>query len=272
MDKNCHIDINVELVNLDYEIGLHLFTELSSTRNIYKDGDPEIETFRKQRKQYDMKNWEKNPLDKRATFKIGWRYKGENNQKLCIPDSLMRFNAANGMSKITKKQFIAMKKDIDAYRRGDEAALLESEDPVFFPIGYKNYGEFDNWDIDKYKSAKSCGYPFSPEMKKILEKHFKVYRSSMKFIKDFRTYQMGFEITIYEEAVKRMEKLFADADASRISEVDSRNKKEEEDKMGALTELKNRSFTPHKIGKHGILEYHLCPICESFYEWTRLNL
>ena len=91
-------------------------------------------------------------------------------------------------------------------------------------MGYKNLGEFGDWDIDKYKSAKSCNYPFKPEMKQLLEKHFKLYRSSPNVIKEIRNYQMEFEISIYEEAIKRMEKIFADQYAKQCAAVDSRNK------------------------------------------------
>ena len=38
-------------------------------------GDPEVEVFRKQRQNYIMKNWQKNPLDQHnLSMKRGFRY------------------------------------------------------------------------------------------------------------------------------------------------------------------------------------------------------
>ena len=269
VNSNCHVDIRVEVMDPDFEVSLRVFTDKNSVVNgemwnIYKMGDPEVEAFQKQIADYITKNWQKNPLDQRnLSMKRGFRYEDVPNRPY-PPDSMPRFQNA----KMTKSQFDAMKKDVDAYKRKDMAALYESNDPVFFPMGYKNLGEFGDWDIDKYKSAKSCNYPFKPEIKQLLERHFKVYRSSPNVIKEIRNFQMELEIGIYEEAIKRIEKIFADQYAKKRSAIDSRNRKEEEDKLNALAELKNRPFVTHKMGKDGMLEICLCPVCEQFYSWA----
>lgn len=116
----------------DFEVSLRVFTDKNSVVNgemwnIYKMGDPEVEAFQKQRADYITKNWQKNPLDQRnLSMKRGFRYEDVPNRPY-PPDSISRFQNA----KMTKSQFDAMKKDVDAYKRKDMAALYESNDPVF---------------------------------------------------------------------------------------------------------------------------------------------
>lgn len=264
VNSNCHLDIRVEVVDPDFEVSLKVFTDSSPygemQREIYEMADPEIFTFRKQREQYNKKNGVVNPMGRNKSPR-GWRYEDGQNYNLYISDSIRRFQSV----KMTKSQFDAMKKDVDAYKRRDTSALYESNDPVFFPMGYKNLGEYGEWDIDKYRSAESCNYPLKPEVKQLLKRHFKVYRSSPNVIRLIRYNQMEFEISIYEEAIRRIEKIFADQYAEKRSAIDSRNKKEEEDKLNALAELKNRPFVTYKRGNHGILDVCLCPVCEQFY-------
>ena len=263
VDKNCQIEIKVEVMDPNFEVYLRVFTDMNSvvngdTWNIYKMGDPEVEVFQKQRQDYIMKNRERNPLDQRnLSMKRGFRYEDMPNRPY-PPESISRFQHV----KMSKSQFDALKKDIDAYKRKDLDALYESNDPIFFPMGYKNLGEFGNWDRDKYNSAKSCNYPFNPETKQLLERHFKLYYSSPNVIKEVRIFQMEFEISFYEEAIKRLEKIFAEEYAKKSSAVDSRNRKEEECKMNALAELKNKPFSVRKFGGYGILEVTFCPICK----------
>lgn len=111
VNSNCHVDIKVEVMDPDFEVSLRVFTDKNSVVNgemwnIYKMGDPEIEVFRKQRENYIMKNWERNPLDQRnLSMKRGFRYEDMPNRPY-PPDSIPRFQNA----KMTKSQFDAMKK------------------------------------------------------------------------------------------------------------------------------------------------------------------
>ncbi len=258
VNNNCYLDIHVRVMDPDFEISLNVFNE---RRYRIEDGDPEIIQLRNQRRMYDKTNGES--LKKSPEMK-GWRSEYNSNMDLYIPDSFPRFNRINSnYPKMTKSQFDALKKDVDAYKRNDVAALYASKDPVFFPMGYMYLGDIGDWDWDKYNSAKSLGFPLKPEQKELLEKHFRVYRSSPNAVKYFRNYQMRFEIQVYEEAIKRIEKIFEDETAKRSTTVDSLNKQEQERKMKALEKLKTAPFMEQAVGEFGIVKVSVCPICQS---------